>query len=218
MAGFSTLSGLSDLERLAFGCKTVNTSDTAPFPFDVLQHLPKLTHLQVMRTKHTTGDQAFSNQPVSLHSLHALTGLQLLQLQLPYPASVPAGALSSVQLTQLLIGYSVKSVLEPAALAGQTHLKHLKFTGRLVPEGAAGVAQLLEQLLQLTQLTTLCLIDCLLQPPEHAVAYQALTASSELRELKVMGVYSPADAWLQTFPAGRQMPHLQRLTVDWRVS
>jgi hypothetical protein len=86
-----------------------------------------------------------------------------------------------------------------------------------MPNGAAGIAQLLSQLQQLTQLEHLDLTNSLngdvSNPP--AADFSALTASSKLQHLSLTHTMLPEGVWQHVFPAGRQLPRLQSLDLSF---
>jgi hypothetical protein len=174
----------------------------------VVPGLSKLTYLQLAPARASNAE---------LQDLTALTRLVDLQLLVSGNCSITASMLSGAQhLTRLeLAGKGDAEVsLEPAALAGRTVLQHLELCQPL--GGAGGTAQLLCELQQLQQLTCLTLhsLQCAGGCPP-AAAYSALTASSKLQCLDLSWCTLPAGVWQHVFPAGRQLPHLQYLMLDW---
>ena len=106
--------------------------------------------------------------------------------------------------------------LEPTALAGKTRLHHLQLdVGYLLGSGATGAARLLSQLQHMQQLTCLIVHECFRKKSSYppATAYAALTASSKLQHLDISRSYVPEGVWQHMFPAGRQLPHLQKLNI-----
>jgi hypothetical protein len=86
----------------------------------------------------------------------------------------------------------------------------------LQPEsGPLGVSQLLQLLAQLTALRDLSLSSIEGDWPQQQLAqYSALTASSNLQELRMYDCDIPGAAWLHVLPAGRKLPQL-RLFSRW---
>jgi hypothetical protein len=79
-------------------------------------------------------------------------------------------------------------------------------------EGALGSSQLLQVVARLSALQNLELNRIEGQWPQQQLsAYSALTASSNLQELKLQHFEIPSTAWVHVFPAGRQVPHLTSL-------
>jgi hypothetical protein len=82
--------------------------------------------------------------------------------------------------------------------------------------GALGTSQLLLLLSRLTALRELKLFELYGDWPQQQLAqFSALTASSNLQELWIRDCDMPGAAWVHMFPAGRQLPKLHTVTMDW---
>jgi hypothetical protein len=181
------------------------------FPAGVLQQLPHLTYLELGEVNIAGVDDT---SPV-LQPLQALTRLVGLKLTCLEEVAVTSSMLSGMQqLTYLEMDEGEQ--LEPGCLAGKVKLQHLCLSDCSIDGGGAGVAQLLSHLQPLQQLTQLTL-DSSLQAVEGsnppASAYAALTASSKLQHLDISGCTLPAGVWQHLFPTGKQLPHLQSLSI-----
>ena len=171
----------------------------------MLQELQQLTYLDLYNCQLDYGG-------TSLQPLQALTGLVDLrvsgQTYHPFTTDMLSGLCS---LTRLVLDCWFDR-LEPAGLAGKTQLQHLS----LYHCNIAGVERFLSELQHLTHLTHLGLSvsyqeDGNQQIIPHASAFSALTASSKLQHLSIS--HPPAAALQHLFPAGRQLPHLQSLSI-----
>jgi hypothetical protein len=81
-----------------------------------------------------------------------------------------------------------------------------------------GASQLLQLLARLPALQELKLDSVEGDWPQQQLAqYSALTASSNLQELRVSNSSIPGAVWAHVFPAGRQLPKFQRFTIHWDV-
>jgi hypothetical protein len=172
----------------------------APFKLEVLDHLQRLTFLEL---KTLSFQHDGSNVT---HPLEQLTDLQCLQLasnRLTVSASTTSGM---QQLTHLELGFWTK--VEAAALGHLLHLQHLDIWFDV------DVAAALSHLQQMTQLTYLRwgAWDTDEDVPLPAAAYSALTASSHLQHLEVRSTAAiHAPLWQHLLPTARLMPHLQVL-------
>jgi hypothetical protein len=142
-AAWQALSLLSGLDYLSISCWAI--AGDISFPTAVLSKLQQLTYLelrQIARGSFLRADESVR----TLQSLQALTRLVALSTRCAGPYCITASMLSqSCQLTRLEL--ATPDVLEPAALAGKTRLKHLVVNVR----GDSGhVAGLVSQLQHLT--------------------------------------------------------------------
>ena len=165
------------------------SSSTICFPTEVLEVLQQPTYLKLSRCTLPT--------PADLQHLSVLTCLQHLQLQLPR-GDIEASMLSGLQrLTRLELELETAQIpefdqerrisLQPEALASMPELQHLVLVSCSIPDGAAGIAQLLSHLQPLQQLTHLDVTGTLNDPAAVAPAATcaALTASSKLQCLRL---------------------------------
>lgn len=114
--------------------------------------------------------------------------------------------------------------LEPSCLLSVTtnltslHLKDVDLEPRdLQPDGALGMSQLLQVVARLPSLRML-VFDCVHgEQPQQLSAFSALTASSNLRELRLLQDFEiPRAAWAHVFLAGQCLPHLHCF-VAWEA-
>jgi hypothetical protein len=75
-------------------------------------------------------------------------------------------------------------------------------------ESALGASQLLQLLARQTALRELTLDRIAGDWPQQLAAYSALTASSNLRQLRIQSCELQGAAWLHVFPAGCKLPQL----------
>jgi hypothetical protein len=158
----------------------------------------------------------------ALQPLQALTRLQDLRLS-PYEhegtptvlASMLSGMHSLTHLQTSGMNADEGLLVEPEVLAGKSLLQHLQVGWCTIKGGAAGAAQLLSYLQPLQQLTHLDMGLSKWEGSPPAAAFSALTASSKLRHLDLHGCTLPAGVWQHVFPAGRQLPHLRSLKLNW---
>ena len=214
----AALALLPGLEHLALTNSTTSRTGrhvNISVQHDVLLQLVQLTCLILEEVRLTP----YEDPTAELQHLTALTRLQDLRLACWGSRSIPASALAGAEhLTRLeLRARDATWQLEPDALAGKTLLQHLELRYVRVPDGAAGVEQLLSQLQELQQLTCLILCDSLRSSgvsiyPAAAV-YGALTASSKLQRLDVSRCTLPPWVWEHVFLPGRQLPQLRALRL-----
>jgi hypothetical protein len=176
------------------------------FPANVLQQLQQLTYLELEDIE-VEGPGQGSPDLQPLQALTRLVDLRLRDVYAPAP-EITANMLSGMHhLTRLELFLDME--LEPAVLAGKTHLQYLRWQVDCSDDNVHA-AQLLSHLQPLQQLTHLDLYHSLLSrrdgPP--ARAYSALTASSKLQYLDISGCILPPDAFQHVFPAGRDLRHL----------
>jgi hypothetical protein len=109
--------------------------------------------------------------------------------------------------------------LEPSCLlpltTGLTRLEVWNST--LLPQQYSdlGTSQLLQVLARLTALRVL-VVDWIhdVWPQQQLTRYSALTASSNLQDLRINDCSIPTAAWAHMFPAGRKLPHLRTFQGD----
>jgi hypothetical protein len=152
---------------------------------DKLQHLAKLMGLRDLRLKHLWN--MFTIESSTLADAQELTRLELCGVSRNAPTC------------------------EPGMLAGKTRLKHLSL-GCYIPKAAGSVAELLSQLQQLTQLEQLYISRPLHQLGPAVAAYSALAASTQMRDLNVIGD-APAGVRQHILPSGRKLPQLKQLVM-----
>ena len=217
LIGFGASQALGALSQLPAGLEHLSIRELygggQSFPAGVLQQLQQLTYLELDQVVLVRPDEA---SPV-LQPLQALTRLVVLRLE-DVQGVVTCAMLSGMQrLTHLGLSVYLQGFeLEPGALAGKTQLQGLCLNKCSVLGGAAGVAQLLSHLQPMQQLTHLTLESSLQEvegsnPP--AAAYAALTASSKLQHLDIVGCTLPTGVWQYVFPTGRQLPNLRSLDI-----
>jgi hypothetical protein len=186
------------------------------FPTEVLQQLPKLTSLKVVGFELQRGPGQASCALAPLH-WQGLTRLVQLNLVVMCELTITANVLSSLCGLTFLKVWACSANMEPGVLAGKTRLQHLSLMFCSMTGGAAGIAQLLSQLLHLQQLTHLQLQYSLTFVDEAdcpAAAYSALTASSTLQHLNISSCRMPLGVWQHVFPAGRQLPQLRSVDIS----
>lgn len=105
--------------------------------------------------------------------------------------------------------------LEPSCLLSVTtnltslHLKDVTLEPLYAEEdGALGMSQLLQVVARLSALRLLVLDSIDGERPQQLSAFSALTASSNLQELRLQDFEMPSAAWAHVLPAGRRLPHL----------
>jgi hypothetical protein len=104
--------------------------------------------------------------------------------------------------------------LPPGIITGRSQLQHLDLSNYVHVGNAAAVSDFLCGVEQLTQLTHLSLFGTLSTAAvASAAAYAALIASSKLQLLQLPGCNMPAGARQHVLPFGRQLQHLQELTL-----
>jgi hypothetical protein len=210
--------GLEHL-RLNVGYQSLK-EPRAKVPANALQHLQKLTYLE-LDDLYVLGTDP--TKP-GLQTLQFLTCLVHLELSPPWTGEanvdwcLAASMLSGAcHLTHLgLMACSIES----GALAGKTQLQRLSLSSSMPSGSARGVAQLLLHLQSLQQHTYLLLDSSLPEvgaedgTPLAAAAYASLTASSKLQHLDISRCDLPEGVWQHVFPAGRQLPNLQYLNIS----
>jgi hypothetical protein len=204
----AALPQMLDLQHLSVGIKTSITGGwLVSSKASVLQ---QLTYLELSGME-VQGPRPRDGQP-ALQPLNALTRLLDLRLK-PSKRFCMTGSMlvGPCSLTRLEL---TNCLIEPEALAGKTKMQHLSLVQCNKSGGAPRQMQLLEQLQYMQQLTHLDL-DNTLEATLQTVPFAALTASSKLQVLGIHLCTLPADVWQQVFPAGRQLPGLQKLDISY---
>jgi hypothetical protein len=161
--------------------------ETTPINVDALSHISGLAQLTALRM--TSISVAISNH--TMPSLGALTGLQALSLR----------------------GCNAYASIHPEVLVGMTGLTGLALCRCFLLNGGAGMAELL-QLPALRQMRKLHLEKALMHllPQASAPQFSALTSSTLLSSLSLMGYMVPVGVWAALF-GGQQLPQLRHLTL-----
>jgi hypothetical protein len=139
-AAWQALSLLSGLEVLNISCRA--DIGEISFPTAVLSQLQQLTCLELQQFDSGSFLVADDTVP-ALQPLQRLTRLAALSICCRFPYPVTASMLSqSCHLTRLELAFP--GVLEPAALAGQTQLRHLAIRSHNSPERVSGLLSQLQ--------------------------------------------------------------------------
>jgi len=235
------LSVISSLQHLSLVTVRSQCSATKPegtcldLPSSLLSHLVQLTYLQL--------NSCLVQSDAALQHLHAVTGLQHLNMglsgceeQLP-TAAVLTGLQHLKHLTALemhqvpwaidlhnmppfaaltalrVLQLSSGASVDPAVLAASSQLQEVELQCKDA-WGAEGSAALLAAIGEQPQLKRLELcFDNIWRPPT-AAAYSALTASSHLQQFKLRNFDFPDCAWQQMFLPARCLPELRHLHLD----
>lgn len=199
----SLLTGLTNLTSLSL---------RGQVPLDSLQFVSCLQKLQeitivVGATLDQDGSSACDTRPFS--RLHRLASLEL---NIPGAEGNVSAVLASSSGSPALAGCTALQVLrlsgftfDPSVLQGLACLTALVFSGQEVqPLHQADVPKALAHISNMTGLAKLR-IDSLLEelPEQHASAYAAVTASSQLQELLVEECSFTPGAWQCMFMPGR---------------
>lgn len=198
----AALAQLTGLEHLSLSLAWRSGQLSWDLRSDVLQHLGRLTHLDLSLVRLRHPDPGMPD----LQPLQALTRLQHLSLFLAAPNAITADVLSGAKRLTYL---ALHTKFEPAVLEGKTQLQHLELSYGVHTQPV----ELLASVQPLTQLTHLVAHLCLSQPWPPPAAYASLTASTKLQHLELSHCSLPDGAWQHVFPASRQLPHLHTLHI-----
>lgn len=180
---------------------------------DSLQHLSCLSNLQEFKLR----DSAAAGG--AMRQLSCLQHLQRLQI-CGQPCDVFLRDVNISAVTTLTYLQLQEVNVQPVALAGLTQLLHLQlqFVFDVVDlQSAHAPSRILELLAKLQRLQVLKLEAPRFEWPTTGLEqYSALTASSDLQQLDLFECSGlPVAALQYAFGEGKQLPQLQKLTLQW---